>query len=224
MFFELSSETHKTHSIHHQYFLIHTITYTDGLYCYGPQPACTKTHKVGVGTKWCGTTYNDMASKCTTECPNGLDEECPTGEICWGDAPCALLEFDVMDLEASQGKLWCGKSYKDLVENCPAECPSGLDEECGEGQICFNMSEEEQACNETGVGIREPVDSAMLWCGSSWNNVLEECRAGCPEGTDEECAMYGIGMVCYDLTGNDLICEEAGKGVKEKGDPQTVRC
>jgi hypothetical protein len=45
---------------------------------------------------------------------------------------------------------------------------------------------------------------------------------GCPEGTDEECAILGIGMICYDLTGNDLICEEAGVGVKEKGDPQTV--
>ena len=88
--------------------------------------------------------------------------------------------------------------------------------------ICFNMSEEEQSCNTTGVGIKDPVDSKMLWCGSSWNNVLEECRAGCPEGTDEECEMYGIGMVCYDLTGNDLICEEPNVGVKEKGDPQTV--
>lgn len=54
--------------------------------------------------------------------------------------------------------------------------------------------------------------------------MLEECRAGCPEGTDEECEMYGIGMVCYDLTGNDLICEEPNVGVKEKGDPQTVSC
>lgn len=58
------------------------------------------------------------------------------------------------------GKLWCGKSYKDLVENCPKECPGATDEECGDGMICFNMAEEEQSCNETGVGIKEPVDSA----------------------------------------------------------------
>ena len=58
-----------------------------------------------------------------------------------------------------------------------------------------------------------------LWCGSSWNDVLENCAKNCPEGSDEEC---GPGLICYDLTGNDLICETAGVGVKEKGDPQTV--
>ena len=49
----------------------------DGLYCYGPTPNCKKTHKVGVGTKWCGVDFMDMASKCEeggTECPNGTDE------------------------------------------------------------------------------------------------------------------------------------------------------
>ncbi|KAL3790789.1 hypothetical protein ACHAWO_012923, partial [Cyclotella atomus] len=196
----------------------------DGLFCYGPSPNCVKTHKVGVGTKWCGSSFNDMASKCATECPGGTDDECPDGEICWGESPCALLDYSPLDVNASIGKLWCATSYKDLVENCPSECPSGLDEECPDGSVCFNMADEEMSCNTTGVGIREPVDSANLWCGSSWNNVLEECRAGCPEGTDEECALLGIGMICYDLTGNDLICEEAGVGVKEKGDPQTRWC
>jgi len=45
-----------------------------------------------VGTRWCGATYGDMADKCATECPNGRDDECPDGEICWGDSPCALIE------------------------------------------------------------------------------------------------------------------------------------
>jgi hypothetical protein len=46
----------------------------EGLYCYGPTPDCVKTHKVGVGTKWCGTSFDDMANKCGDECPGGTDE------------------------------------------------------------------------------------------------------------------------------------------------------
>lgn len=68
------------------------------------------------------------------------------------------------------GKLWCGKSYKDLVENCPKECPGATDEECGDGMICFNMAEEEQSCNETGVGIKEPVDPASEFL--AWSMLL----------------------------------------------------
>jgi hypothetical protein len=58
----------------------------------------------------------------------------------------------------AEGKLWCGKNYKDLVENCPKECPGGSDYKCGDGMICFDMSTEEMSCNETGVGIKDPVD------------------------------------------------------------------
>ena len=38
-----------------------------------------------------------MADKCATECPNGRDDECPDGEICWGDSPCALIEEGLED-------------------------------------------------------------------------------------------------------------------------------
>lgn len=74
-------------------------------------------------------------------------------------SPTRILQTLLVTIQFA-GKLWCGKSYKDLVENCPKECPGATDEECGDGMICFNMAEEEQSCNETGVGIKEPVDSA----------------------------------------------------------------
>lgn len=77
----------------------------NGQFCYGPLPLCTPVYKAGVSTKWCGSSFEDMASKCATECPNGTDEECPDGEICWGDSPCALKESALQDLEALEGKL-----------------------------------------------------------------------------------------------------------------------
>ena len=86
---------------------------------------------------------------------------------------------------------------------------------------CFNMVDEELSCSEPGIGIRDPVDPANLWCGSTWNDVLENCLNKCPEGTDEECSS---GDICYDLTGNDLICKAEGFGVKKKADPQGRWC
>jgi hypothetical protein len=58
-----------------------------------------------------------------------------------------------------------------------------------------------------------------LWCGSTWNNVLEDCPKACPEESDKEC---GAGMICYDLSKSDVICTTPGIGVKEKGDPNEV--
>lgn len=193
----------------------------EGQFCYTGVSSCTPTYKNGAGSRYCGSSYTDMTSKCATECKNGQDDECPPGEICWGDSPCGMIDFEPFDIEAAKGKLWCGRSYKNLVEECPAECPGATDEECGEGMTCFNMATENVTCTEVGVGIKEPVDSANLWCGATWNEVLENCAKSCPEGSDEEC---GDGMMCYDLTGNDLICEYEGVGVKEKGDPDTRFC
>lgn len=44
------------------------------------------------------------------------------------------------------------------MENCPKQCPGGSDDECGNDMICFDMSTEKVSCNETGVGIKDPVD------------------------------------------------------------------
>ena len=168
-----------------------------------------------------------MADTCHQECPNGTDEECPDGETCWGDSPCALLDSKREADEAMKAMLWCATSYKHLVEHCPKPCEGGTDDECGQDEdgndmFCFSMSEEEQVCNTTGVGVKEPVDSDNLWCGNSWNHVLENCPKKCPDGADEE---RDAGMSCYDLTGNEpMICKTESFGVKKKGDPNQRFC
>ena len=109
-----------------------------------------------------------MPSTCSSECPNGQDDECPNGETCWANSPCAYTDEKIVKDEELKSKLWCASNYKQLVEHCPGPCPSGGDDECGPDQSCFNMSEEEESCVEAGVGIREPVDPDMLWCGTTW--------------------------------------------------------
>jgi len=203
---------------------------------------CTKSHKVGVTSNWCAKSellpgvgeVAVNATSCHQACPGGTDAECPSGEKCWGDSPCALLP-------KKPSATWCARSYKHLVEECPKPCEGGTDAECGADETgkpmkCFKMeavpavldevtgdiiANATAICSEPGVGVKAKVDPANLWCGTDWNNVLENCAKNCVEGSDEEC---GMGSKCFDLSGNDLICEVAGVGVKPKGDPLKRYC
>ena len=177
--------------------------------------------------KWCGKDMDDMVERCGTddaiECRDGTDAKCGEGESCFLSDACLRKE----ELAESEGKLWCGRSYKHLVEDCPKQCPGGTNDECGQDEngvdmICFNMKDENVTCAEEGVGIKERVDPDMLWCGNDWMHLVENCPKKCPEGSDEECGFFGC--TCYDMTGSDLICKTEGFGVKEKGDPMKRFC
>ena len=130
--------------------------------------------------KWCGKDMDDMVERCGTddakECKSGTDEDCDSGEKCFLSDACLRKE----ELAESEGMLWCGRSYKHLVEHCPKQCPGGTNDECGQDEngvdmTCFNMSEEEVSCAEEGVGIKDPVDPDMLWCGNDWIHLVENC-------------------------------------------------
>jgi hypothetical protein len=177
--------------------------------------------------KWCGKDMDDMVERCGTddakECRGGTDEECGDGEKCFLSDACLRKQ----ELAESEGMLWCGRSYKHLVEHCPKQCPGGTNDECGQDEngkdmICFNMKDENVTCAEEGVGIKEPVDPDMLWCGNDWTHLVENCPKKCPEGSDEECGF--MGTTCYDMTGSDLVCKTEGFGVKKKGDPLQRFC
>ena len=153
------------------------------MYCYGGLTQCIKTHKVNVSLSWCGTDSDAAADTCHQECPSGTDDECPDGESCWGDSPCALLDSKIEAMAAQAANLWCGTNYKMLVEQCPKRCEGGTDDECGKDadgndMICFDMSTEETVCNMTGVGIKEPTDPDNLWCGTSWNHGKSNAECG----------------------------------------------
>ena len=40
------------------------------------------------GENWCGRDWSD-AFKCQTQCPGGLDSQCPSGENCYADVTCS---------------------------------------------------------------------------------------------------------------------------------------
>merc|ERR1719375_1340432 len=175
---------------------MHSSECPGGQICNGPLRKCVKTHKVGAPLSWCGADAEDAASGCHQACPEGADDECPDGMTCWATrGQCTMLDSYLDVIEERKKFLWCGSSYRHLVENCAEACPSGSNDECGvdddgNEMTCWDMSEEEMYCNTTGLGIVEPTDPDMLWCGNSWNEVLEECPKKCPTGSDEECGFF----------------------------------
>lgn len=88
------------------------------------------------------------------------------------------------------------------------------------------MQFEDQSCLIEGVGIQEEVNPSNLWCGSSWLQLTENCSKACPEGSNDECGRDSAGslMICYDMSASDQVCQRAGKGIKEKGDPNKRFC
>ena len=42
--------------------------------------------------RWCGKTFDDMATRCAKACPFGTDDECDFGEVCFADSPCKSEE------------------------------------------------------------------------------------------------------------------------------------
>ena len=73
------------------------------------------------------------------------------------------------------------------------------------------MKDEDEPCSTPGVGIKNATDPALLWCGSTWLNLVENCEKACPEGTDEECGTdwYGNPMKCFEMPPEE-VCKEEG--------------
>lgn len=85
--------------------------------------------------------------------------------------------------------LWCGASWNNVLEDCPKACPEGTDEECGEGMICYDLSESELICRTPGIGVKEKGDPQKRWCGADYNDMLSSCPKRCPSGSDDECPL-----------------------------------
>ena len=63
---------------------------------------------------YCGISYADANSKCTTSCPSGMDSECPDNESCFADAtgcpPTTMSEVEMMIQAMKKKKAWWGGS------------------------------------------------------------------------------------------------------------------
>lgn len=113
--------------------------------------------------RFCGKTWLDADSCSHGWCPNGSDEECPVGFVCWADTTCHAAEITLapskspsLHATSIEGQVpsippipypyddpmhtsFCGFSFDDASSYCSVEshCPSGLHQDCPTGQYCW---------------------------------------------------------------------------------------
>ena len=82
------------------------------------------------GTLFCGTSFDDASSTCTTPCSSTAD--CASGEACFPFTTCSSPETD-MPIES----FYCGSTFEEASMSCTTPCPSGyhvrVSSENGEG-------------------------------------------------------------------------------------------
>ena len=102
-------------------------SWTEG-FCYrttgGPENC--RTPGVGVkaaaapGSRWCGTSWNNMLETCAAMCES--DEDCNGGQCYEAPGTCQWIGHPVKE-KAKEGTLWCGSDFSDAKTSCHKECP-----------------------------------------------------------------------------------------------------
>jgi hypothetical protein len=115
---------------------------------------------------FCGLTWDDASANCRDRqhCPSGTDDECTTeNHICFGSTTCdvtkgdgANFAFANVPYEDISNTRFCGNSWDAAWDGCSVEshCPSGYNEECGEGMSCYGGL----GCNVQDLIEEEEVD------------------------------------------------------------------
>lgn len=151
---------------------------------------------VAPGSRWCGSSWNDMLETCESKCE--ADEDCPAGKQCW-EAPgtCEWIGVPVKQV-SDPSTLWCGTTFDDAKSACHKACPTESDDECPTGMSCFAGSD----CKEEGV----PIVRDNYRCGLTWDDASEKCGDQCQK--DEDCN----GDICFAdvVCAKDLAMSESG--------------
>ena len=84
----------------------------------------------------------------------------------------------------------CGSTWADANSRCGTACPTGLDSECFDRELCFSdLVECDTFLSNTTSNLR---------CGTTWEDANNRCGTTCASGTDSECK---DGEFCFgDLT------------------------
>ncbi len=107
---------------------------------------------------WCGASFAD-AAKCSQQCPNGVDADCPGNERCFADVTCSTANTPPPGPPDTR-RFWCGTSFADAGK-CGKSCPNGVDADCPGQERCFA----DVACTPTTPTPRpSPASFFLLSC------------------------------------------------------------
>ena len=122
------------------------------------------------------------------------------------------------ELMSNPNNWWCGTSWSNMMETCSKRCTT--DEECKPNAWtdghCFKTTSGPDNCHTPGVPAKEPMPPGSMWCGSSWNDMLETCSSQCT--ADEDCP---ASKTCWSAPNT---CQYIGVPVKEKSEVGSLWC
>jgi hypothetical protein len=160
------------------------------------------------GSRWCGSTWNDMLETCSKMCE--VDEDCDAGKKCWeGPDTCMYIGVPVK-VKSEVASLWCGVDFDDAMTSCHKPCPSESDDECDAGMSCFAGSE----CTVAG----EPIVREGYRCGTTWDDAALNCGMECQKNDDcdvdagQECFAEVICAGELDAAGGGMFCGVTWEG------------
>lgn len=158
-----------------------------GLGCYDTSAeadqgdTCSSNDYSGASHFYCGSSWCDAAYECNAACPDGSNDECPSGQYCYADVPCSGSgsvpgppDAEVPPNSFSQ---FCGTSELNAAENCWQPCRD--DDDCCFDQTCYS---EVTACE-----YAENIGADHFFCGADFCDASFNCPQPCSSGYDAEC-------------------------------------
>jgi len=188
----------------------------------------------------CGHSWATMVGACheAEPCPSGLNDECPVGQTCFIDTPCAGSA--AQSSGPANNDMFCGESWSTMVSACgdALPCASGLNEDCPTGQTCFVGSPCGQEQAAAPGPATESVQSAAVSspagaiggvgdmnCGATWAlAVADDCANSqpCPSGLNDECPdgeLCFIGTPCPEPPPEQQIAMASPQSASGNADP-----
>ena len=135
-----------------------------------PTPTLAPIPEAPLDSYYCGTSYDEASTKCSTPCPSRTSMECDDGEACFASTPCS-----------DKDSFFCGNTWEEASSSCGQPCESNSD--CEDGDSCFGYT----PCSK----------SETFYCGTTFDDASTKCSEPCPSGEDDEC---DSGEKCFKYT------------------------
>jgi len=135
---------------------------------------------------FCGTSFLNADSTCSTPCPDSTSAKCVPPQTCFGGCknctnpqpptpPCA--------------DCYCGTTFDDADHKCTNKCPDGQAGSCTvPGETCWAKATN---CTNPQPPAPTPAPCADCYCGTTFDDADQKCTNKCPDGEAKSCTVPG---------------------------------
>jgi len=142
--------------------------------------------------RFCGESWDSAAASCSleTHCPDG---NCPEGQICYGGTKCNAYDLTHQPTISPSVSPTTSPTHKPTgPTQSPTDGPPTT-----EAPVTQSPTISPKPTEAPSIFIPEDDIRHSFWCGTSWNDVVTNCRLACTSGEDDECPS---GETCFAFT------------------------